>query len=1436
MRNVLLAEPALLPLIGLFFLVFVVAVGFIVAAIFLIVTLARKSAEPKAPQTQEPKIPLAATFQAGHKCPKCGTILKSDVPEGLCPACLLQHGIATEGGVPAGTPSFTPPPIGELAKLFPQLEILEIIGQGGMGAVYKARQPALERFVALKILAPRSGGDLDFAGRFSREARALAKLSHPNIVAVYDFGQIQRGATISASSTTAAVDTQNLSYFVMEFVDGPNLREVERAGKLTPREALEIIPQICAALQFAHDEGIVHRDIKPENVLLDKKGRVKIADFGLAKILGQEADFRLTGARDVMGTPHYMAPEQVEKPQEVDHRADIYSLGVVFYEMLTGELPLGKFDPPSHKVQIDVRLDEVVMRSLANNPDRRYQHVSQVKTELEVISTSNQAAYGMPPGFQGFDYRSKRTLFGLPLVNIASGFDPATGKVRVAKGIIAIGGRAQGVVAIGGIATGSVAIGGCAIGLVALGGAAFGVFSFGGLAIALMLALGGAAIAPVAIGGGALGYMALGGGGIGAHVFAANVQDSAAKNFFGSWGPNLLAKAQLVNAILVLLGVGLAAVAPFWMQKKGMTNGDAKSAASESTAGDNFWTAILCAFAAMVFLAFVGLLAGVSIPNFIKGRNAGRAQRLAEQAKVNINNALPEVKIATNPPASAETWAPDLTLTEKPDLQKILDEAQDLMKHGKYEEALGRQIWLQRHQIEYGGSYQNISALSSWIELGRRYPKAKQALIEIRDSEVREFAEGRGFSDLFRDIVSINQQLQDDDSTYALFKAISKGDPQLAAQCRPWADGIMLSKGEYQWCYDNLGDPQSRLAGAKRDFENEIGRVKQSAAFQERSRQQTAEFNRQRGITNFPTPSYPDSSEMMLSWATNRFVDAVGRTIEVLLGTGRSTEARQIRDQALAVMQDPRLESAITDAEARIQKRKADALEAPTGHRQGTNSAYAGLNIPAPGQWHPGVTNIPDASRETWQPTLAPGAKPDLMAIQQEAKDLMNQQRYEDSLQRQIWYHNHSISDPAQTGVRNSFALSDWVELGRRYPKAMQALIEIRDEDGRKISSGEGYFDLFLETASINSELGNQEGTRALFKKLAAAPDKALAQQCFPLAQDVLVNSGDYELCRNFMGDPESRFKKLQEQWQRTKKWEQQEDDRHRQMEERMQASRKQAESNGVPGMAGAPMTFPASPKTADKTFVAQTRQLIEILVGTHSEADAKRIRDEAVALLDVPELKNAIEEAEKRIQAPMGSAPRNGVEAMRMLPMPRPAGPPPMVPLPLPGGVIRPLRTLRPGSPGVPPVPVSPEEQVASIEMERARLQQGTGSVVLPSAAESTPAMMLLSEQPPVVVETVPASGARDVAPGETEIRVRFSKGMQDGSWSWSTAWENSAPEMISSPSYAKDGQTCVAKVKLEPGRTYAWWLNSETFHHFKDKAGRPAVPYLLIFQTKSK
>ena len=261
------------------------------------------------------------------------------------------------------------PGIEDLAHHFPQLEILEILGRGGMGAVYKARQKSLDRIVALKVIRPTEADDRSFAERFVREARALAQLSHPNIVTVHDFGQ-----------------TGGLYYFIMEFVDGLNLRQMLQSGKLDPGEALEIVPHVCDALQYAHDEGVVHRDIKPENILIDKKGRVKIADFGLAKLLkGDPSRHALTKTNHVMGTPHYMAPEQIERPLSVDHRADIYSLGVVIYEMLTGELPIGRFAPPSQRVCIDVRLDKVVLRTLEKQPERRYQTISEVKTDMESV-------------------------------------------------------------------------------------------------------------------------------------------------------------------------------------------------------------------------------------------------------------------------------------------------------------------------------------------------------------------------------------------------------------------------------------------------------------------------------------------------------------------------------------------------------------------------------------------------------------------------------------------------------------------------------------------------------------------------------------------------------------------------------------------------------------------------------------------------------------------------------------------------------------------------------------------------------------------------------------------------------------------------------------------------------------------------------------------
>jgi eukaryotic-like serine/threonine-protein kinase len=257
------------------------------------------------------------------------------------------------------------------ADLIPGYKLEKLVGRGGMGEVHKAQQLSLGRTVAVKLLATELATDKAFVTRFEKEGVALASLSHPNIVAIVDKGK--------------AVDTY---FLVMEFVDGPSLREVMRSPLLDTQGALKIGVEICRAIEYAHSRGIIHRDLKPENILFDEQagGIPKVSDFGLAGFTDAKspAKFNVTETHVSMGTLSYMAPEQRVDAKTADHRADIYSLGVMLYELMVGEVPVGNYDPPSRrKPEVDRRLDAIIARCLKPIPQDRYQKVADLISDLE---------------------------------------------------------------------------------------------------------------------------------------------------------------------------------------------------------------------------------------------------------------------------------------------------------------------------------------------------------------------------------------------------------------------------------------------------------------------------------------------------------------------------------------------------------------------------------------------------------------------------------------------------------------------------------------------------------------------------------------------------------------------------------------------------------------------------------------------------------------------------------------------------------------------------------------------------------------------------------------------------------------------------------------------------------------------------------------------
>ena len=281
--------------------------------------------------------------------------------QGLSPLGLMD-------GVMGGQSTDWEPPLAEdLEQLFPGYHDFKFIDRGGMGAVYSAVQKSLERRVAIKILPPEISLDEAFVDRFHQEARLLARLQHPHIVAVYDFGRNESGHL----------------FIVMEYVEGTSLLDVMKKERLPLSRALEVTVQVCEALQFAHDRGVIHRDIKPTNILLDVWGRVRVADFGLAKLAeSSHQTTKQVRSAMLMGTPGYTAPEQRHGDKDMNHRADIFSLGVTLYEMLTGHLPVGVFEPPSKKVQSPAGLDKIINRCLRERPADRYQQAKELRAAI----------------------------------------------------------------------------------------------------------------------------------------------------------------------------------------------------------------------------------------------------------------------------------------------------------------------------------------------------------------------------------------------------------------------------------------------------------------------------------------------------------------------------------------------------------------------------------------------------------------------------------------------------------------------------------------------------------------------------------------------------------------------------------------------------------------------------------------------------------------------------------------------------------------------------------------------------------------------------------------------------------------------------------------------------------------------------------------------
>jgi serine/threonine protein kinase len=1224
-------------------------------------------------------------------CPHCGKPVPPTVLGGICPECMLKAGLATQTEGPGGTgPHGTKvvPPLPkpeEIAPLFPQLEILECLGRGGMGVVYKARQPRLNRFVALKILVREKERDAQFAERFTREAQALARLNHPNIVTVYDFGTVGQASSLSPSEKAQAKSetgvTPVLHYLLMEFVDGLNLRQLLQTGKMPSALALAIVPKICEALQYAHEQNIVHRDIKPENILLDKSGRVKIADFGIAKMMGEETGQQtLTGAKEAVGTPHYMAPEQIEKPLTVDHRADIYSLGVVFYEMLTGELPLGKFQPPSAKVQIDVRLDEVVLHALEKEPERRYQQVSEVKTQLDAIARTS--APGTVPAVSAGEILARDYTLNIrnclrrgwtlvrndfwPLVGM-SAFVLAMLSAIPSSGIALSNGQSSGTISILGILLSGPLMGGLYLYfLKKIRRESAGVeTAFAGFRQPFPHLVIAGFLASLLTG---LGFLCLILPGI--YLFVAwlftfpLIVDRrlefwpalrlSRKIISRHWWKFLgfLIVLGLINlagllacfiGLLVTFPITFAALTYAYEDIVGTVKSPAVAAPSVSpvaAARSALRRGALTGF--IVFLVIVALAIGDTL--------------LLPRDYVGI--ALVRM---TGPPAAQDPY------------------------HFQTESEV-----LQSQPV--------LGPVAASLNLGQRWGK--------------KFNGG---------------QVLSDEETVTLMKRMMEVQP---------VRGSSVIEIRF---YSTSAKEAAEIA-------NKIAET-----YCARPPEHTGEM-----IDRALTPWRPLRPNIPL----NIFLGIVaGGIVGTLAGlvTGLFSNWRW-------------------RATRHVGKRPADEANPPNANRTrarsvgfGTAWRFAAFILVLilsyelsktvfshliAGRSHPVKS---DYLGQVWFPQ---GDFTEITSVERTPERMLVKGHYN------LVSHESAelaLFETTSTNISVPEDASQWMEIAKG--RGDFELINPHPVTGlphvSMYADGKPFAALYFGTQAEAVE-ENKAGW------ITNAPSRSTNTGTLTFGAVIERFINDMDAGTNFLLDfdtgktfnlpPEL---KTEPDVANVENW---------------------YAMNGI-DMRGATKSW-SPPMGLDLIIDPVPRDYWDKLTQFNLAAFLQRHANNYA----FPE------EA-------IGGTTGTDVHQPTYLFKTREGG----------IGLLQ-ITGFTDNPPGV---------------KIRYKLAQSTNS-----PAEI--AAQTLAEQPPIVVETFPVSGAREVEPGVTEIRVRFSKEMTDGSWSWSTAWQDSTPESVEPPHYLADQRTCVMKVRLDPGRTYGWWLNSGKFKNFTDQAGQPAVPYLLTFQTR--